>query len=423
MSIRSTQLQQPGQGGAVAAAPFIEQIVGPEKGRIVELQGSKLSIGRSDDNDIVVQSDAVSRVHAFLMQTQDGAWYIRDNDSKNGVQVNGNKVKEAWLSTGDVVQVGNFVFRFRDPGSEGAAPAPEAAALEVTGQAFGTAASAAPKKKPNRRVLIYSVLGLVLIYALYSSQQSGDNTTKPADTTAAGDTVSQKLQKQVEAAQNRAKKLQEIQKLKAQITEIDARMQEMTKDGAKVEPAEFDKLVEKKRDLSKQAEKAAIELNTPEEPDTQLDAAKVNEKDVGKAIAGIEDPTLKEAEQDMAKLDWTNSSLREAEQFFRRGQRDYLTGEYQRAIDEFETALSFYRGHKMAEKYLRLSVFEVETSAKKHMQMALQYFESLQYQRAIYHFTEVVNLMSHRPQDPMVGEAEKYINLSKRRLQAAELFP
>ena len=57
------------------------------------------------------------------------------------------------------------------------------------------------------------------------------------------------------------------------------------------------------------------------------------------------------------------------------------------------------------------------------MELGVQYFESLQYSRAIYHFTEVVNLMSHRPTEPIVGEADRYIQQAKRRLQAAELFP
>ena len=48
---------------------------------------------------------------------------------------------------------------------------------------------------------------------------------------------------------------------------------------------------------------------------------------------------------------------------------------------------------------------------------------SLQYQRAIFHFTEVIGLMQHRPGEPIVSESERYISLSKRRLQAAELFP
>jgi hypothetical protein len=57
------------------------------------------------------------------------------------------------------------------------------------------------------------------------------------------------------------------------------------------------------------------------------------------------------------------------------------------------------------------------------MEIGVKYFESLQYQRAIYHFNEVVALLAHRPAEALVKEAEKYIDQCRRRLQAAELFP
>jgi tetratricopeptide (TPR) repeat protein len=132
---------------------------------------------------------------------------------------------------------------------------------------------------------------------------------------------------------------------------------------------------------------------------------------------------LKQAEQDMAKLDWSNSTLREAEQYFRKGQREYLSRNFGRSIESFQTALSLFRGHELADKYLRLAVYNAEQEAKRHMEAGIRYFESLQYQRAIYHFNEVISLMAHRPSEAIVSESEKYIVLSKKRLQAAELFP
>lgn len=347
-------------------SPFIEQVVGPEKGRQIELAGNKLTIGRTDENDIIVPSDAVSRTHAMLMQS-DGAWFIRDNNSKNGIKVNGAPVTESWLSDGDIVQVGSFVFRFREPTAEGQAPTAEpAGALPAMETAYDAVPSAAPKKKPNRRLLIYGVVGLLLVFVLMSNNNGGDNKDKAAGGQDAAQT---------------------------------------TTDGA---PANS---------------KLARDFEAAKEPNLLDNPKTFDENGKPKGIAGIEDPALKSAEQEMTKLDWTNSSLKEAEQFFRKGQREYLSGNYQRSIDDFSTALSFYRGHKLAEKYLRLAIFEVETAAKKHMTIAIQYFEALQYQRAKYHFEEVVNLMTHRPQEPIVGEAERYISLCKRRLQAAELFP
>ena len=165
-----------------------------------------------------------------------------------------------------------------------------------------------------------------------------------------------------------------------------------------------------------EAKKMARDFDLSKEP-TILDPAQKG------TLKGIEDPELGKAETEMQQLDWSNSSLREAEQFFRRGQREYMSKNYNRAIDQFQTALSLYRGHRLAEKYLRLTMYEAEVKAKNHMAMGIQYFQSLQYQRAIFHFTEVIGLMQHRSTEAIVGESERYISLSKRRLQAAELFP
>ena len=66
------------------------------------------TIGRSDDNDIVVATEAVSRYHAVIERVPEGYWVIRDNQSKNGVQVNGIQIEEARLREGDVVQVGTL---------------------------------------------------------------------------------------------------------------------------------------------------------------------------------------------------------------------------------------------------------------------------------------------------------------------------
>ncbi|ORW99363.1 ABC transporter ATP-binding protein [Mycobacterium szulgai] len=65
-----------------------------------------VTIGRSTDNDIVIQDVLASRHHAFLNLTPLGA-EIRDAQSVNGTFVNGVRVGSAILSEGDVVTIGN----------------------------------------------------------------------------------------------------------------------------------------------------------------------------------------------------------------------------------------------------------------------------------------------------------------------------
>jgi pSer/pThr/pTyr-binding forkhead associated (FHA) protein len=104
-------------GKPSGAQPYIELLVGKEKGKVYELSRDHLSIGRSDESDILFASDAVSRIHALMSKEAEG-WVIRDNNSKNGIQVNGTKADNQRLQSGDLVQVGDFVFRFVDPATQ-----------------------------------------------------------------------------------------------------------------------------------------------------------------------------------------------------------------------------------------------------------------------------------------------------------------
>jgi tetratricopeptide (TPR) repeat protein len=94
--------------------PVLEQTAGAGWGRTFELSREKLSIGRTTDNEIVLDSTSVSRVHAVLKKTPRG-WFIEDNISKNGIWVNGIAIKKALLRPNDVIQIGEFVFRYVDP--------------------------------------------------------------------------------------------------------------------------------------------------------------------------------------------------------------------------------------------------------------------------------------------------------------------
>ncbi len=338
----------------VTSVPHLEQVSGSEAGRVFELTAARLTIGRSSENDIVASAEGVSRVHALLVKSE-GHWFIRDNNSKNGLAVNGQVMKESWLETGDLVQLGHFVFRF-DAGVQ-VADSYEAGALPVAmdgGLEVGIAPdmmSGAPRKKSgNSRTKIY--IGLILVFGLYFLFSGS-----PSEQT----------------------------------------------------PAEGEALTSGESGLSrdfKMADKPSFQLGNPNQ-----------------VPMGMEDPLLKKAEQEMSKLDWSNMSLREAEQAFRRGQREYLNRNYHRAIASFSAALELYGGHLLADRYLRRAIYEAEVQAKINMAAAVQYYESLQYARAIHHFNEVISLMAHRPTEPIVKEAGRYIKQAELRLQAAELFP
>lgn len=69
----------------------------------------ELSIGRARGSDIVLAGNGVSRCHAFIRPTGESGAHIRDNGSKNGVNVNGSRVEEHELRPGDVLRIGHSV--------------------------------------------------------------------------------------------------------------------------------------------------------------------------------------------------------------------------------------------------------------------------------------------------------------------------
>jgi pSer/pThr/pTyr-binding forkhead associated (FHA) protein len=74
--------------------------------------GKEIKIGRSLDNDIVLNDSSVSRHHAAL-EARNGGFRLRDLGSQNGTFVRGERINEAPLSNGDPVRVGDAAFTFR----------------------------------------------------------------------------------------------------------------------------------------------------------------------------------------------------------------------------------------------------------------------------------------------------------------------
>ena len=71
----------------------------------------RLTIGRSDDNDIQLNAAFISRRHA-VVQTDGDTTRVIDWGSKNGVYVNSTRVTEHFLKNGDIVSIGNAHFRY-----------------------------------------------------------------------------------------------------------------------------------------------------------------------------------------------------------------------------------------------------------------------------------------------------------------------
>ena len=70
------------------------------------------TIGRSEDRDITIDEITVSNGHATLSAKGD-SWPIEDNQSTNGIKVNGSKTRASPLNSGDRISVGDVELLFR----------------------------------------------------------------------------------------------------------------------------------------------------------------------------------------------------------------------------------------------------------------------------------------------------------------------
>jgi len=71
-----------------------------------------LLVGRRESCDIVLRFSNVSAHHCQLTVTG-GYWYVLDLKSRNGVKVNGNRVKEKRIDPGDVLSIAKHRYEIK----------------------------------------------------------------------------------------------------------------------------------------------------------------------------------------------------------------------------------------------------------------------------------------------------------------------
>ena len=104
------------------------------RGRVITTQSfeqERIRIGRSPDNEVRIDNAALSRQHAVIERV--GRVYtLIDVSQKNGVYVNGERVRRRHLNHGDMIALGKFVLTL-DLGQRAAVGAPIARGGEPRG--------------------------------------------------------------------------------------------------------------------------------------------------------------------------------------------------------------------------------------------------------------------------------------------------
>ncbi len=94
-------------------APVLKQVSGPGSPLEVSLDTDELVVGRSRSVDLRIDSSEVSRRHIRIKRLG-GEFALLDLKSHNGTYLNGLKVRSATLRDGDLIQIGNVVFLYRE---------------------------------------------------------------------------------------------------------------------------------------------------------------------------------------------------------------------------------------------------------------------------------------------------------------------
>jgi pSer/pThr/pTyr-binding forkhead associated (FHA) protein len=76
------------------------------------LESSLTLVGRSEECQLVLTDDSISKFHAALVRTRLGVWVV-DLLTREGTHVNGKRVRWAWLADGDTLRLGLFPFVVR----------------------------------------------------------------------------------------------------------------------------------------------------------------------------------------------------------------------------------------------------------------------------------------------------------------------
>ena len=88
---------------------------GAEKnGTTFAFEEQEVRVGRNPKADLVIKDRRVSGYHLIIRVAEDGEYLLEDLGSANGTLRNGEKVTQARLVHGDVLQIGHIILRFEE---------------------------------------------------------------------------------------------------------------------------------------------------------------------------------------------------------------------------------------------------------------------------------------------------------------------
>jgi hypothetical protein len=120
MRAAKTGVPVPGAAPPMPDIQVIARITLPNGTREIPLifrpGGRRLNVGRAADNELSLNDQSVSKIHAALLMTSEGTLLVADTGSTNGTYLNGRRIsygESRLIEDGDVVGFGDVEVRLR----------------------------------------------------------------------------------------------------------------------------------------------------------------------------------------------------------------------------------------------------------------------------------------------------------------------
>lgn len=140
--------------------PQLKMLRGPEPGKVYDLTGETLSIGRGRKNDIIIHDNEVSREHCRLIQVLED-YEIHDGVSTNGTFVDGHKVDSSgWMLYNNcIIEIGDSItFQY----SQDASPFDTSQLNEEVTIAYGVKPFLVVKRASQDEITVYPLDGALI---------------------------------------------------------------------------------------------------------------------------------------------------------------------------------------------------------------------------------------------------------------------
>jgi ABC transport system ATP-binding/permease protein len=155
-----------------AEMPRLVGLAGTIKGKEFYLMRTDVKVGRSEENDIAIDHQSMSRQHARFA-FDGGEWKVIDNKSANGVHVNGEPYAISAVRPGDTIELGHLKFRFCAPGEKFSVPSdakeePRTGLRPTTAELIaGARAEAPPRAAPKKKnkLPVAAIAGAAVVVA------------------------------------------------------------------------------------------------------------------------------------------------------------------------------------------------------------------------------------------------------------------